>query len=305
MEEQKTRIVGPIEDYLRGKERRMDPTLLQNACDALIHAIERQLMTERDTDRGEKRFRLSTGLYCPKRVAYDFHQVEGSGFEPRTIIKFLSGDIHEVAVITLASLAGLPIGMSQLEVEVEFDGIKVIGHLDALLEDDDGLWAVEVKSVTQQGLKEFESDPVGWAKKWDYYGQGQRYAYAADAQGVIFLLICRDTGHIAEHTFLLDEEDIERSRQIWKMVYNSESPDDIERAFETEPERENVQGKAKIPHDKIDVAVRNGSWYSWETGREILSVRCGYCNFNELCWPGAQLETKSGKPVWIVGQIEV
>ena len=192
-------------------------------------------------------------------------------------------------------------------VTLTVNGKEIPGHIDDLFHDpEDGEWAVvEVKSVTQQGIREFNKDPLGWSQKWGYLGQAARYAKALDATMIRFVLICRDTGDLDEWAIATDSQEvlaeIEDTFDAYTQIMASKEPEDIPRAYETEPEMTKVQGRHKIPSevDPRDV-VQSGSWFYWPSGRQVLGVRCGYCPWNSSCWTGAKMEVKSGKPVWVM-----
>lgn len=288
-------IADRIDAYLRAEGRTLDEDLLDWATVRLRAALRRQLMEAREPKGG---LRLSLPLFCDRRVAYAYHGHQGTPVEPRVLVKFLGGDIYEVAVLTLAHLAGCDLGQDQAEVVLKANGHEVKGHIDDMLIHDGHRYVVEVKSVTQQGLKDFESDVHRWAQRWDYWGQAHRYAIAAQAQGVVFLAVCRDTGHIEEAVFTVDTTQGKRAQEVYERVLATSKPDDLNRAFDVEPEYTSVQGKAKVPEGIV--AERRGSWYRWKTGRMVLGVECGYCPHNLSCWPGVEMEIQGGKPVWLI-----
>jgi hypothetical protein len=55
----------------------------------------------------------------------------------------------------------------------------------------------------------------------------------------------------------------------------------------------------EAPEPRLD---KRGRVYGWDipTGRSMLPTVCSYCDYKAQCWPGAVLEEKQGKPVWIV-----
>jgi len=71
-----------------------------------------------------------------------------------------------------------------------------------------------------------------------------------------------------------------------------------------ESETFSVQGKAK-PEEaaKIDgPGVQSGSWWKFETGRQIAGFPCSYCPFvrrGHGCLD-ADLEIKDDKPIWVI-----
>lgn len=80
-----------------------------------------------------------------------------------------------------------------------------------------------------------------------------------------------------------------------------------------EDEVEKVQGKekyyaraAEILKAKFDPAEptieveKNGSWYSFKTGRQILKFPCSYCQHKSRCYPKAKLEMKKDRPIWVI-----
>jgi len=70
-----------------------------------------------------------------------------------------------------------------------------------------------------------------------------------------------------------------------------------------EDEVEKVQGKAKA--DELAAkygppTANNGSWYTFKTGRRVLGFPCSYCAHMERCFPGATMELKGDKPLWVI-----
>ena len=290
-------IAPEIDSYLRNEKRTLDEVLLQAATGRVLHSIRRQFMEEKGDSKG---VRLSMPLFCERQAAYKALGFPARHPEPRTVIKWLGGDLFEVAVLTVAQLAGCELGVGQSEVFLDLgDGVRVKGHIDEMLRYKGSYYIVEVKSVTQQGLDDFQADPVKWSDSWGYRAQANRYAFAAGTDGILFVVVCRDTGHIAEKVFPKDKDLLDRDIAAFRRILKAQSPEEFPRAFEPEPEYTSVQGKDKIP-DGVE-AERRGSWYRWKTGRRVLGVRCSYCPFSQnACFQNVIVETNGGKPVMVI-----
>jgi hypothetical protein len=70
-----------------------------------------------------------------------------------------------------------------------------------------------------------------------------------------------------------------------------------------DPETVNVQGKAKAEEAAkvYGPGVQSGSWWKFETGRQIAGFPCSYCPFvrRGLGCLDADLEFKDNKPIWV------
>ena len=73
-----------------------------------------------------------------------------------------------------------------------------------------------------------------------------------------------------------------------------------------EDEVEKIQGQKaaanymqKYPEAK-GLPERNGSWYSFKTGRKILGFPCSYCSHKARCYPTAAMEMKGDRPVFVI-----
>jgi len=71
-----------------------------------------------------------------------------------------------------------------------------------------------------------------------------------------------------------------------------------------EPETVSVQGKAKAEEAAkfYGPGVQSGSWWKFETGRQIAGFPCSYCSFVRRRYGclDADLEIKDGKPIWVI-----
>jgi hypothetical protein len=103
------------------------------------------------------------------------------------------------------------------------------------------------------------------------------------------------------------QEDVELNRLTLK-AYDSLADwalEDVPGADAVENETVKIQGQANavtFEHDNPEVKAvgKNGSWFSYETGRRILGFPCNYCRHLKTDFPEARMEMKGDKPIWVI-----
>jgi len=132
-------IVEYIHKYLASGARTMNEEVLAEAGKRFVSVTHRQFMQEKAGLGGPGLYRPSNATKCPRA---NFGQMIGApseAFDPRTLIKFWTGDLLELGMLALAQLAfqGTPhsIGQNNAPVEVPLgkNKDKRTGHIDGLL----------------------------------------------------------------------------------------------------------------------------------------------------------------------------
>jgi len=109
---------------------------------------------------------------------------------------------------------------------------------------------------------------------------------------------------IAEIRSPFDESVEQRVRSTIRAVLGATISDLPAGVRAVEPETVSVQGKAKAEEAAklYGPGVQSGSWWKFETGRQIAGFPCSYCPFvrrRHGCLD-ADLEIKDRKPIWVI-----
>lgn len=190
-----------------------------------------------------------------------------------TKLKFLYGDILEELILSLAQESGHSVTGQQDSLVLE----GIVGHRDAVI---DGV-VIDVKSANGRSFKKYQKnfeeirDDIWFAP---YYTQVQMYLAASEQDSYVtvknvtgFLAVDQEMGHV--NLALVPKEKTDWKAKVeakQKMLSQSTPP---ERAFKDE-----VDGMS---------------------GNKKLCTYCGYCQFNEACWPGLRTFISSTGPKYL------
>lgn len=233
--------------------------------------ILRQRFAVRQEPESSLRF---SSLGKPNRQQwYEAHPVDGGkeAFLPKTLLKFLYGDVIEQLLLLLAKEAGHEVTDEQREVEV--DGVK--GHIDAVI---DGV-VVDVKSASPYGYKKFEERTVVQDDPFGYVAQLSGYAdVLTPGQGAAWLAIDKVAGDICISPLapivIKHHPPAERIAELKEVIASEEVP---ERCYEPVPD-----GKS---------------------GNMRLPTPCSYCAHKFRCHPGLRTFLYSTGPRFLT-QVE-
>lgn len=186
---------------------------------------------------------------------------------PKTLFKFMYGDIIEEMILFLIKEAGHTVEKEQAEVEVE--GVK--GHIDAII---DGV-VVDVKSASPFGYQKFKTGKLFEDDAFGYIDQLSGYNNVLNpGKPAAFIAFDKVAGDICileiPPSISKDYQPVDRIREL-KDVISSEQPP--KRCYEPKPE-----GKS---------------------GNMALSVGCSYCSYKHECWPELRTFLYSNGPKFL------
>jgi CRISPR/Cas system-associated exonuclease Cas4 (RecB family) len=217
-----------------------------------------QMISSRlEETKGGPALRMSNvGEKCVRKLWYRHHSPEAAEALPGpTILKFMTGDIKEELVLSLAEQAGHKVEGRQEE--VEFQGVK--GHIDAII---DGV-VVDVKSANSRSMEKFRrhslewNDPFGYLDQIGLYAESLKNDPRVTVKGqVAFLAADKELGHLHLDVY-------PRPDKPWKEILRG-IEDDL--AKPDPPDR--------YYSDRPDGA----------SGNRSLPMECTYCSFKETCW---------------------
>jgi hypothetical protein len=234
----------------------------------------RSRFTEQKAKTGEEVLRFSSLGKKDRQIWYAANSSEtAEELSPKTLFKFLYGDVIEILLLFLAKESGHEVTHEQHEVEV--DG--VFGHTDAMI---DGI-PVDVKSASPYSFDKFSDGSFMFQDPFGYIKQLSGYAHAlnkTDRAG--FLVADKVNGDICFAE--LDKLTIEG---------NPPSP-------RIEKLREIISQDTPPPRCYDDVP-------EGKSGNRKLAVGCSYCPFKDTCWSdsnngqGLRKFFYSRGPVWL------
>lgn len=304
-------IAGAIRDYLEQPKKVVNPLVLAEMKQAFHRVVMRQLMQEREDRKGYESTTLYSGP-CARKARLTFDGVEREPLKARTLLKFLLGDIVELAVLGIAKLSGKNIGANNVDLTIMgLDGNAVQVHPDGLLSEPDEDFNVEIKSCDSKTFDRW-IEKGGPNDDWGYLTQTSIEVQAWREHGhkvnrTVFVAVSTGSrqGSIAEWIIDYDQSKVD----AWHDRRQQRMAKDIPSVpFNSEPETEFLRGsklsdeqQSRFSHATFD---KNGKRYGTVlfTGREVLPVSCSYCDFKRTgkCWPGVEEEIKDGKPVFVV-----
>jgi CRISPR/Cas system-associated exonuclease Cas4 (RecB family) len=210
--------------------------------------------------KGGPALRMSTaGEKCVRKLWFRQHQPETAEALPGpTVLKFMTGDIKEELVLSLAEQAGHKVEARQEE--VEYEGVK--GHIDAII---DGV-VVDVKSANSRSMEKFRRhqlerlDPFGYLDQIGLYAEALKDDPRVTVKGqVAFLAADKELGHLHLDVY-------PKRERPWK---------DILRGIKDELSK-------STPPDRYYSDRPDGA-----SGNRSLPMECTYCSYKEVCWRDA------------------
>ncbi|CAB4169928.1 PD-(D/E)XK nuclease superfamily [uncultured Caudovirales phage] len=198
------------------------------------------------------------GKPCIRQLWYQVNEPsKAEEMQSHTLFKFVYGNMIEEATLLLAEAAGHKVELRQHEVELNVNGWRVVGHLDAVI---DGV-LVDVKSCSPFGYKKFKegltpaNDSFGYITQLSGYNLG--LSSIGRRQG--FLAVDKQNGHVGYFDSAYDKHVEHRLKAT--VLLMSASIKDIPRTYKLEPE--GTSGNMKLP------------------------MECSYCPFKHECWKDA------------------
>lgn len=278
-------IVNKIEDYLRARPTpdaaRLAWAEAILAGDALDSFRRNFIQPTTENGKGRASVTLSSHFYCPRDIHYSLAKTPKEPPAPRAYLAFHLGDNVEQMIVALAVLAGVPLRWPQPDgkqavVERVVDGDRLVGHVDAVVEDGGGLVPVECKSMSEFGWDKSKAEGVD--DTFGYVSQLTNYMAAMGVKRGLFVGVNKSTGHCFEEEIGLDADLLARNDAAYAAAKRG-LPDRPAWAKVTAMTAKSAtSGDKKVPIEEID------------------SVRCGYCGFRPVCWPGYEQVIISGRP---------
>jgi len=191
-------IAEKIRAYLDGKRETFSDSveqLLLEEGTMLFHESLKRLLFSEDRDSKGKLY-MSAGGACARKTAYSYHGFEPKGrkIDSRSRFNFFMGDMVELAIVLLASKAGVDIrkfGTDQMRAILEVQGGEVSGRPDGLIANGHEVMLLEVKSMSTFGFRLFESKGE---ISYEYLAQVNNYMEALNVSRCVFIGVCKDTG---------------------------------------------------------------------------------------------------------------
>jgi hypothetical protein len=265
-------VVDEIYRFIEPNADKVDiPELFKEFETELIHGVQRQLFQKRVY---KPTLRLSGIGKCLRGQAYTVAGYPKKDINPRTKITFLMGDIVEALIVLLAKHAGVILTDEQLEVKLN----GVVGHIDGIVEFGGKRYLFECKSMSSFSFDKFKREGMG--NDFGYVSQANSYAYALGLDGIVWVGMNKNTGHLHEEVRAVDAALAEKTVE------------DI-----------NILRACKDPKELPQFSTVAETWYKKETGNQILPFQCSYCDHNEVCWDGVTKYERKGKIKHYAGKI--
>lgn len=304
-------VADPITAYLENPDKRLDAKVMEEMTAMFRRSIMRQLMQPRDLRKGKE----SNTLYshpCPRKARYIYDGTTRAPLQARAMLKFLLGDVVELAVMGMARLAGLDIGLNNEDLTVQglSDGKAVPVHPDGLLNAEGKHYNLEIKSCDSQTFDRW-LEQGGPSDDWGYRTQAtmevqawREHDWEVDATCFVAVSTGSRQGSIAEWIVPFNQDLYNGWQERRRLRQQSELP-----PVPYQPAKEMAYKAGKScdaelmtfgePTPRVNA---KGAVYGWDypTGREIVGTVCTYCDFLTQCWPTATLELEGNKPVWVV-----
>lgn len=250
----------------------------------VIAALNRRL-TERGSRRanGPTQLRLSSAGTCARQLAYKIHNwQDATPYDSRAISNFALGDtIHDVERAHIRSVAPLhseekavtfvvdpePIyprwgwdeRTQQMYVK-ETGPLEVVGHIDGILDLQDGPMLIDIKSASSFGFEEAERNGASY----EYTAQLNAYMEATGIKRAALWMFNKNNG----------------VRQIIPVQYKPELVAAIKQRF-MKAATSSLGLMPKREHaPEVEMSRKQ------PTGYERLPWNCKYCSFVQVCWEG-------------------
>lgn len=307
--EPRTIVADQIIAYLESEHKDLNAAVLSGMMAAFERTVTRQLMQPRMNRAGYE----STTTYthpCARKARYAYQGVSGEPVTSRALLKFLLGDLVELAVVGLAQLAGVQLSMNNKDLSITGrDGKAINVHPDGHI----------VAGSTQYNFECKSCDTHTFERWLEQGGPGNDWGYLT--QTAVEVAAWREAGYPVNETVFVAVSTGSRQGSIaeWIIPYRGDllqqwhdrrqlalGEADLPIPFQAAPEMEFIKGKlidvdAMAHGEPVPRTNKNGDVYGWDcpTGRTILPLTCSYCAYKGTCWPGAHMEVQGGKPVWV------
>lgn len=217
----------------------------------LIEKIQTHIQSERKSWAPACNYASSSGHPCSRNLVYQrLNWQEKALPNPRTLMIFREGNMHEKAIMTLLAESGIEVVEQQRP--FEWPELQVRGRVDGRVKENGSLIPLEVKSMNSfewekiNSVEDMRSSHAFWTR--GYYDQFQLYLFMSNESEGIILLKNKQTGEPKQLNVKIDYEYAEKIAKKLEAV--------------------NKHVKEKTYPDRItDKAV------------------CQYCDFRHICLP--------------------
>jgi len=169
------------------------------------------------------------GHDCPRWLWYQSHGYTGSEIEGRVLRLFQMGNMVEDQVVADLRACGFTVRDQQREVVFTQDGVRLVGHIDGIVE---GLiespatpHLFECKSANKKKFDELKK--LGSYRKWNsvYFWQLQFYMLGLKLTRAAVFVYCKDDSRMYLERLKLDKEaTIERLQSIFTSISAATPP---------------------------------------------------------------------------------
>lgn len=274
-------IADKIHAYLRGDGEPSPERIAWARAivgDDALRSFTRCFLTpEKERNAGRAPVSASSHFYCARNLFYLLTGAPKEEPQPRAKMVFHLGDNVETMAVALAILAGVPVltpkeDGRQREAFVTFDGQEIPCHQDMTIGYMGAECPVEVKSMSEWGWDKSREEGVD--DTFGYVTQLQIYMAALRAPRGFFLGVNKSTGHVFEEEVVYDPRVVDAAQDAYRHARLGVS----EQGAPPRPEWAKVKQIAGT--------------------EQIDAVRCSYCAFRPVCWPGYEPKLVSGKAVF-------
>jgi hypothetical protein len=312
----RTLVAGPITQYLEQEHRVFNKRVFYEMVKAFKRFVVRQIMFPRKDRTGYESTTSYSGP-CARKARMQYDGIKGEQLTARTLLKFLLGNIVELVVICIAQLAGVVLEDNNRDLYVTgLDGAKVPVHPDGRVVD----VFLDNPELSEHFNFECKScDSRTWDRWVEQGGPDNDWGYLVQASieiaawreagynvnSTCFVAVSTGSrqGSIAEWIIPYDQKLVDKWHERRAMARHEKMPPI---PFELEDETDYKAGKVidaeAFVHGEAKPRVNaKGAVYGWDipTGRKILPMICSYCSYKQHCHPGAVMEMKSGRPIWV------
>jgi hypothetical protein len=286
-------------------------------------------------------FRASSAGYCERKLGYDKLGFQGEAMTPRRMAVLRHGSTLDWAFKKdLANALGDKyINLDDLDYNYcDLDGVRIWFMPDGAFQTDDNeIGIVENKTMSDWGFERALKGEIDRA----YLCQAWLYHYGTSFNPICFVCYRKETSHFCEVIFdrratetvvtqrfggdpmqlaVDDPMLIAEIRSPFDPSVEEEVRGKFARLIKVQTESDLAEGVRAIGAETISVqgsnkadalqnehpdwinTEKNGSWFKFDTGRQVANFPCSYCGYVKRCL-NAKLEFYKNKPVWIIPKV--
>lgn len=264
-----------------------------------IHAWINEELGRKDVGTAN---RASSAPQCVRKRWFQNQGEPGEQMQPRSILVFATGDVVEHVYKYMIEKAC--VGPDKLYSEVDFgkktgtftiqhrefttyeqetiitkfNDLEIPGHADGWgKRNSDGKWElIEIKSAASYGFDDFVNGECGYVEQVHALMMSDK-GLGLGVTSARFFFMNKNTSHIFDRLYEFDEKIAQKVELEFLAAVGDKMPD--------------------VPNDP-DIGFQAETFRSKSTGKMKLGWKCSYCPYIQKCWPSAQVEFKSGKPVY-------